>query len=151
MKKIILFVSFTVLSITLFAQQNNLKDEQIIKNLIVGSFDDLFSNLSTKNIEQYFTKDFILLENGEVWNSDTLTVHFEKAKQKTVIPKRENKFEFINIKIEGNMAWIAYHNQAILTVNNEIIKKVKWLESATAILTEKGWKIQMMHSTRLKD
>ncbi len=151
MKKITILFFLILINISLFGQKQNNKDEKIIKNLIINSFDDLFSNLSTKNIEQYFTKDFILLENGEVWNSDTLTVHFEKARLKKVIPKRENKFEFIEIKIDGNMAWVAYHNYASLSIEDNIIKKIHWLESATIILTKNGWKIQMMHSTRIKD
>ena len=151
MKKTTILFFLILINISLFGQTQNKKDEKIIKNLIINSFDDLFSNLSTKNIEKYFTKDFILLENGEVWNNDTLTVHFEKARLKKVIPKRENNFEFIDIKIVCNMAWVAYHNYATLSIEDDVIKKIHWLESATAIMTTDGWKIQMMHSTRLKD
>ena len=77
MKKTTILFFLILINISLFGQTQNKKDEKIIKNLIINSFDDLFSNLSTKNIDKYFTKDFILLENGEVWNNDTLTVHFE--------------------------------------------------------------------------
>ena len=43
------------------------------------------------------------------------------------------------------MAWIAYKNHAVFTVDSKIIRKAYWLESATAILTENGWKLQMLH------
>lgn len=37
-----------------------------------------------------------------------------------------------------------------ITADDKIIRKVHWLESATAILTDKGWKFDMLHSTRIK-
>lgn len=49
------------------------------------------------------------------------------------------------------MAWIAYKNQAVFSFDDKRTKKVYWLESATAILTKNGWKLEMLHSTRMKD
>jgi hypothetical protein len=49
------------------------------------------------------------------------------------------------------MAWVAYKNQAIFSHDNKIIREAHWLESATAILRENGWKLEMLHSTRTKN
>jgi hypothetical protein len=66
-------------------------------------------------------------------------------------PKRINTIEIIEIKVENRMAWVAYHNYATFSTDNKIIRKAHWLESATAILTEDGWKLDMLHSTRIKN
>jgi|GEM_PF-4121035 len=51
--------------------------------------------------------------------------------------------------ISFGQVWVAYHNYATFSIDDNITRKAHWLESATAILTETGWKLEMMHSTRL--
>ena len=139
---------FTTIS---FGQVSTETDKTRIKNLIIESFDKIWSELNSKNIDKYYTKDFLLLENGEVWNNDTIAHYLDKALLRKPNPKRVNTIEVIDIKIADKMAWIAYQNYAILSTDGKIIRKAHWLESATAILTEDGWKLQMMHSTRIKN
>ena len=129
--------------------QNTLEtDKSYIKNLIIGSFDEIWSELNSKNIDKYYTKDFLLLENGEVWNNDSISDYLDKAVLKKPIPNRVNTIEFIEVKVSEGMAWVAYKNQATFSLDNEIIRKIHWLESVTAILTENGWRLEMLHSTR---
>lgn len=125
-------------------------DEEQIKSIIIASFDEIWSELNEKNIDNYYTKDFLLLEHGEVWNNDTISNYLKRAALKTPIPIRVNSFDFIDIKIGDGMAWVAYKNQATFTVDGKTVRKAVWLESATAILTTEGWKLQMLHSTRMK-
>lgn len=131
-----------------FGQNTIETDKSYIKNLIIGSFDEIWSELNSKNIDKYYTKDFLLLENGEVWNNDSISDYLDKAALKKPIPNRVNTIEFIEVKVSEGMAWVAYKNQATFSLNNEIIRKIHWLESATAILTENGWRLEMLHSTR---
>lgn len=126
-------------------------DKSQIKNLVVDSFDHIWSELNSENIDKYYTKDFLLLENGEVWNNDSITHYLDNAILRKPNPKRVNTIEIIEIKISNNMAWIAYHNHAIFSIDNTIVRKAHWLESATAILTEDGWKLEMLHSTRISN
>lgn len=142
----LLFLALIVTTVT-FAQ--NTDTENKVKALITGSFDDIWSNLDASKIKNYHTGDFILLEHGEVWTNETIADYTEKAKQNKPIPKRENRFEFISIKIEGDMAWLAYRNYAKWSLKGEEKGKMQWLESATAILTKDGWRLQMLHSTRV--
>ncbi|AQG82415.1 DUF4440 domain-containing protein [Spirosoma montaniterrae] len=136
---------------TSFGQVSNETDKTRIKNLIIESFDEIWSKLNSKNIDKYYTKDFLLLENGEVWNNDSITNYLNNAILRKPNPKRNNTIEIIEIKIADRMAWIAYQNYATFSTDNKIIRKVHWLESATAILTENGWKLEMLHSTRIKN
>ena len=143
---IILMMLFTTIS---FGQVSNETDKTRIKNLIIESFDEIWSKLDAKNIDKYYTKDFLLLENGEVWNNDSIKNYLDNAMLRKPNLKRMNTIEVIEIKIANKMAWIAYQNYATSSSDNKISRKAHWLESATAILTENGWKLEMLHSTRI--
>jgi hypothetical protein len=144
---IIVMVFFTTLS---FGQVSNETDKKLIKNLVMESFDEIWSKLNSKNIDKYYTKDFLLLENGEVWNNDTIANYLDKALLDKPNPIRINTIEIIDTKVTNKTAWVAYHNYATFSIDNKIVYKAHWLESATAILTDKGWKLDMLHSTRIK-
>ena len=151
MKKLnalILMICFTTIS---FGQSSIKTDESRIKELIIGSFDEIWSKLNSNNIDKYYTEDFLLLESGEVWNNDSISNYLDNAVLKKPIANRVNSIEFIEVKVLKGMAWVAYKNQAIFSLENKIIIKAHWLESATAILTENGWKLEMLHSTRTKN
>lgn len=122
-----------------------------IKNIIIESFDEIWSKLNAKNIDKYYTKDFVLLENGEVWNNDSIANYLDKAVLRKPSPTRINTIEIIEIKVSNKVAWVAYHNYATFSIDNKIIRNAHWLESATAILTENGWKLEMLHSTPIKN
>ncbi len=133
-----------------FAQVSNAMHKKQIKNLVLESFDEIWSKLEAKNIEKYYTKNFLLLEHGEVWNNDIIAKYLNTAKLNLPIPKRVNTIEIIDIKVTNKTAWVTYQNYATISVDDKIIRKAHWLESATAILTKKGWKFDMLHSTRVK-
>lgn len=150
--KIILLI-LTLLSTAIgFSQKNTDKDKALIEEVIVKSFDEIWSNMDSKLIEKFYTKDFILLENGEIWNNDSIVSNFEKARlQEKTLPKRINKIDFVEVKISNGMAWVAYHNQGTWSLENKFLEKANWLESAVLIYKDKSWKIQMLHSTIVKN
>jgi hypothetical protein len=47
------------------------------------------------------------------------------------------------------MAWVSYWNKATFN-NGQEESAVAWLESAVMIKMGSEWKIQMLHSTRIK-
>lgn len=145
---IILMMCFTTIS---FGQSAIESDKSRIKELIIKSFDEIWSELNSKNIDKYYTKDFLLLENGEVWNNDSIANYLDNAILRKPKPIRMNTIEIIEIRVANGMAWAAYQNYATFSTDNKIIRKANWLESATAILTENGWKLEMLHSTRIKN
>lgn len=113
MKKLttlIFMICFTTLS---SAQSATKTDKSKIEQLITESFDEIWSKLDSKNIDKYYTKDFLLLENGEIWNNDSIANYLDKALLEKPIPNRVNSIEVIEIKILNKMAWIAYKNQAV--------------------------------------
>jgi hypothetical protein len=145
---IVLMMFFTTMSL---AQVSNDTPKKLIENLIIESFDEIWSKLESKNIDRYYTKDFLLLENGEVWNNDTIAHYLDNAKLRKPNPTRINKIEIIDIKVGNGTAWVAYQNYATFSIDDKITRNAHWLESATAILTDNGWKLDMLHSTRIKN
>jgi len=146
------FLIVMLLFSTIMFGQNSLEiDKSSIKALIINSFDHIWSELNSNNIDTYYTQDFLLLENGEVWNNEGISNYLNNALLNKPIPNRVNTIEIIEIKVLNGMAWIAYKNHATFSIENKIIRLAYWLESATAILTENGWKLDMLHSTRIKN
>jgi len=144
---LLIFLFFTGLS---FGQNTIETDTKLIKNLITESFEEVFSGLNAKKMDKFYTNDFLLLENGVVQNKDSLSHYFNRALQEKIIPKRINTIEFIDVKISKGMAWVAYQNHAVWKHEETVYGKAHWLESATAIWTKEGWKLQMLHSTKVK-
>ncbi len=134
-----------------FGQSSIQTKKSRIKELIVKSFDEIWSELNSKKINKYYTKDFLLLENGEVWNNDSISNYLDNAVLKKPIPIRVNSIDIIEIKVLKKTAWIAYRNNATFSIEDKIVRKAHWLESANVILTENEWKLQMLHSTVIKN
>ena len=112
----------------------------------ISRFFDGLSETDAKKLEAYTTKDFILLENGHIWNIDSLVSKMGDPKNAGI--KRVNKFQFIKTEQNGNIAWVSYHNTADFSLN-EKKQTVNWLESAVLGKENGRWKIKLLHSTRV--
>ena len=153
MKKssLIVFLAL-VFQVAVQAQTNSSKQATLeIHQLIQESFDSLFSAYQANQVDRYYTPDFILLEQGEVWDMDFIKSYLGERSLKKNLVSRTNRFEFIKTEIFGNRAWVAYHNYATFTKEGEAPREVYWLESATAIRTSQGWRLDMLHSTRVEN
>ena len=137
------------LTATAVGQTSETTDEVLIKELIENTFQGIFSDLDLQALDVYLTEDFLLLETGEVWDMEKMRNYLKSAGKSQT--KRVNSFDFIEIKIAGKMAWVAYYNTAEFWKGEEIVREMNWIESATAIHTEEGWKLQMLHSTKVKE
>ena len=143
MNKVIGLFAFSILfSFKPFAQ--NEKDS--IETSIIRFFDGL-SEFNNDKLRNYSAPDFLLLENGEVWNLDTLINKLGEHKHLNI--KRTNKFQFIRTEQSGNTAWVSYYNTAEMKFKDKQ-QTVKWLESAVLTKDRGRWIIKQLHSTPLK-
>jgi ketosteroid isomerase-like protein len=142
MQRTLYLFLFTVgFSLTAFCQQ----EKDSIEASISRFFDGL-SEINPDKLKAYTTTDFILLEEGQVWNIDTLIAKVTTPRNAGI--KRINKFEFIKTEQNGNIAWVSYHNTADFSLN-EKQQTVQWLESAVLRKENGRWKIKLLHSTRI--
>lgn len=125
----------------------NAEEIQIAKDLIQGAFDDLWGGVDSTKISNYHTADFIILEQGEIWDNERIKAYMRTQLAQPDRPKRTNRMEYISIDKYGESMQIAYYNFAEFTRADTIVGNARWLESALAVLTEDGWKLKMMHST----
>ena len=147
MRKLLLLMLFFVASSRCINAQTPKSNEQTMVNQTITKFFDAIAALDTKMMKQYTTKDFLLLEDGAVWNMDTLTNKLSPLK--TISFSRTNHLDFIQTEVKGTTAWVAYNNTADMTVNGQK-RNVRWLESAVLLKEGKEWKVQLLHSTTLK-
>ena len=125
------------------------EEEQIAKELIQGSFDKIWGGVDSTEIANYHTADFIILEHGEVWDNDRIRAYIRSQHQRENRPLRKNRMEYTSIEKYGASIQMAYHNYAEFVRADTLVGKGQWLESALAIKTAEGWRLKMMHSTRV--
>ena len=126
------------------------EETQAAKDLIQGAFDDLWGGVDSTKILDYHTEDFIILEQGEIWDNNRIKEYMRSQLERPDRPKRLNMMDYISIEKYGNSIQIAYFNDAEFTQQDSVVGNARWLESALAIETEEGWRLKMMHSTRVR-
>ncbi len=151
MKKTLSLAAFLILSTTVNGQQNSSKDKEAVKQLIIDIFDDIWSDFKSKKITEHQTKDFLLLEQGEIWNNDSIKSYHQRKIIENSQAVRTNEFDFFRIEqSDKNTIWVAYHNYGTWSLNEKIIRKSQYLESGIAIKIKGKWKLQQLQSTRVK-
>ena len=111
----------------------------------------MWSGLDTGAVTRLHTEDFLLLEHGEVWTNDTIQ-NYQLREQPNAAAQgytRTNDFEFLETVADGKTVWTAYHNYGTWTLGDSVLFKLHWLESAVGVYTDEGWKLKMLHSTRV--
>ncbi len=126
------------------------EEKKIAQDLIQGSFDDLWGGVDSTKILDYHTEDFIILEQGEIWDNDRIKQFMRNQLSNENRPLRVNKMDYISIDKYGESMQIAYHNYADFIDSDTIVGKAQWLESALVVKTEEGWRLKMMHSTGVR-
>ncbi len=154
MKKFLFILSVSVCTIV-FSQSN---EETQFQSIVENLFQQVFSDLETDKIPDYLTDDFLLFENGEIWNTDSIRIYTEQLKKqfnneenKMNSFKRTNSFKFIKSESDAQSGTIYYENFADFTMNGTSIAKMHWLESAVFRKTKDGWKISFLHSSPVKE
>lgn len=127
-------------------------DQAAAQQLVQDVFDNIWSGTDTSQARHYQTDDFVILEHGEVWTNDTIRNWQLRvaANIQPGAPERRNSFDFFRTEQNGDEIWMAYHNTAHwVNADQDTVNNMGWLESAVAVRTDAGWKLRMMHSTRM--
>jgi ketosteroid isomerase-like protein len=129
-----------------FSQQGAMADSAEIKQVIIHLFDGI-AEIDSGKIISYVTKDFLLLEDGLIWNTDSLIRVLRPLKSQDF--KRTNEFRFVSHEQSGNMTWVVYYNTAHIVFNGQN-RDINWLESAVLVKEDNRWKVKVLHSTMLR-
>lgn len=128
------------------------QDVDKVKSLVMQSFEDIWSDLDTQKIGAHHTRDFMLLENGVVWNNDSVAHYLirERERMEAQQYQRLNQFEFLKAEHHKHSIWVAYHNYGTWVKGQDTLGTAHWLESAIAVKDEGRWRLQQLHSTRVQ-
>jgi hypothetical protein len=147
MKKLLCAAVISLVSVYGLRAQIKSTEKEAVQKVIVDVFQAL-ADRDTGQLKSNCTAGFLLLENGLIWNVDSLSQRIDQNKAITDF-KRINTFDFIATKVRNNTAWTTYSNQAEVTKNGQH-SLIKWLETAVLIKEGKAWKIEVLHSTLIK-
>lgn len=140
-------VIFLIIGVLFFysCQQNKKDDPEKLKAVLTGYFDAIKTR-DFKKMKDLSTEDFVLFEDGLIFNNDSL------IKLITSMPNATADYQFDNfiINVDQNTGNMRYYNQGDFTINDTIHLTPSWLESATFKKIDNEWKLEFLHSTTRK-
>jgi ketosteroid isomerase-like protein len=120
-------------------------DEATLKKAIHDYYSLYFRDRDKEKYRSLLTKDYLLLENGEITNT---------ADDIALMPKpgdlynRTDAFDFRQVRVEGRVAYMVYFLSSVIT-DKKGTHKHRWLESAVMRRSGSRWLIGLLHSTRI--
>jgi hypothetical protein len=135
-------IVLTGLSLASACQQDNRKDDpELLKKVVVDYFDGI-SNKDFEKMKAVTTEDFVLYEDGEIWNNDSVFNNIKKHLPFSV----RYEFKDFSIYVDQSSGDMTYENHADFVFGGET-ESLDWIESATFRKTDKGWKMNFLHLT----
>jgi ketosteroid isomerase-like protein len=121
-------------------------DEEAIKQAVKNYYYLYFVKMDKDAYRSILTEDYQFLENGELFDAEGDIAAMPDPNSGY---ERTNTFDFRYIKIEGDFAYTVYFLKSDITnkVNGAIHKE--YLESTILRRSGDGWKIALLHSTRI--
>ncbi len=139
--KQLLFLCLLLISLKGVCQDKN--DSTAIVQLLKGDYSTM-GNWDIKTHLNNITKDYLLIENGEVWDAAKETEWYQSNAHKII--SRQDYFNIRTVKIFNNVAYAVYELKSVIKENN-ISKTKVWNESVIFRKHGGKWKIALIHST----
>jgi len=138
-------ITFVVLAIVLLTgchPKPATDDPEKIKKVLTGYFEGI-ENKDTARMRALTTPDFMLYENGAVWNNDSAFMNIRRNMPFTV------KYKFGNFKIhvDDTSGDVTYINHADFVFGPRGKKSLDWIESATFRKSNGEWKMNFLQAT----
>ncbi|HEY4874483.1 MAG TPA: nuclear transport factor 2 family protein [Puia sp.] len=142
--KLVTLACFGLAIITLTAGKSNPSndDPEKLKNVL----NNFFQGVATQDFEKLkvtTTSDFILYEDGRLWNIDSAFMNIRNRMPYTV------KFQMDNLKffVDRESGDVTYTNHGDFVFNNAEKLSLDWVESATFRKINGIWKINFLQAT----
>ncbi len=139
--KIRLLFSCLLISLHVFSQDKN--DSTAIVKLLV----DDYKTMGTWDIKRHTancTKNYLLIENGEIWNMENESEHYRSNAHRII--DRKDYFDIKYVRVFGNTAYAVYSLKSDIVENGNLRTK-NWNESVIFRKLDGNWKIELIHST----
>src|SRR5688500_7395778 len=142
MKSIVILLLFALSILIISCKQNREEDSESVKQVIEAYFDGIKTR-DAKKMKAVTTSDFLLYEDGRVFNNDSL-INFMNSFSSL---SGEFTLDSMKINVGDNIANMVYFNRGDLVFNDTIRGTYNWLESATFKKVNGVWKMDFLHST----
>ena len=121
-------------------------DAESVKNFIAAYYDVFYRGRDPEKYRALLTDDYRLLENGEIFDAAGDIASMPKPGSRY---ERTDRFDVRQVKVEGEIAWTVYFLESDITDENGGPVRKRWLESAILRRASGGWKIAILHSTKI--
>ncbi len=121
-------------------------DEAAVKRVIGEYYSVFYRELDKPKYRSLLTDDYLLLENGEIFDADADVAEMPAPGSGYV---RTDTFTFRKVTIQGDTAWAVYFLSSNVTEAKDGPRALKWLESAILRRSASTWRVAILHSTRI--
>lgn len=121
-------------------------DASAVKQAVKDVYSVFYVSLDKQKYRSLLTDDYLLLENGEL-----LDVEGDIALMPTRDSgyRRTDAFDFRSVKVHGDTAYAVYFLKSEITDKKNGPRNLEWLESAILRRSGAGWRMALLHSTRI--
>jgi ketosteroid isomerase-like protein len=121
-------------------------DETAVKQTVKDVYSIFSVSLDKQKYRALLTDDYLLLENGELLDIEG-DIALMPAPDSGY--KRTDAFDFRSVKVHGDTAYAVYFLKSEITDKKNGTRNREWLESAILRRARKGWRVALLHSTRI--
>ncbi len=121
-------------------------DSITFRNLLLTYFNGISTQRFTQ-MASVTTSDFVLYEDGKIWNNDSVYKNIQFHKPFSVT------FTLSEVHSDGDLqvGYGTYHNHADFVLSDSIKFALDFIETAAFRKTPSGWKLKLIHVTTLKE
>jgi len=146
MKKIIILSVILFVGLVVRSQSNQTTDNpELLKDALMGYFIGIENKDFTK-MKAVTTEDFVLYENGRIWNNDSAFMNIRRHLPFTV-KYTMDKFKIYVDNLSGDMTYV---NHADFVFSKEGKVSLDWIESATFRKIDGVWRMNFLAATEKK-
>jgi ketosteroid isomerase-like protein len=121
-------------------------DETAVKQAVKNVCSIFYVNQDKQKYRSLLTEDYLLLENGELLDIEG-DIALMPAPESGY--KRTDAFDFRSVKVHGDTAYAVYFLKSEITDQKNGTRNRQWLESAILRRAGNGWRMALLHSTRI--
>jgi len=121
-------------------------DETAVKQALKDVYSIFYVSLDKQKYRSLLTEDYLLLENGELLDIEG-DIALMPAPESAY--KRTDAFDFRSVKVHGDTAYAVYFLKSEITDKQNGSRNREWLESAILRRSGAGWRMALLHSTKI--
>jgi hypothetical protein len=142
MKKIIFILVIQAIFLNACKQRGGTDGQEKLKAVLNGYFEGI-AKKDYQKMKDLTTDDFLLFEDGKIFNNDSLINMVGNFKKFTAT----YAFDNFRINVDDSVGNMSYFDHGEFTINDTIHLTFNWLESASFKKIGDKWKLAFLHST----